>query len=144
MRSNAARSAAAAASSSVRVSGCRSGLSLAPVAIPLQPARRWGVDVAATGVLLVARGPVAVLHPTPARWHAARSADTAVVLIAREKRRVRRAPLLFAIAFVSSAPLAWAKKLFGARDLRARGKQKNLPHCTPDARHATRRRGGRP
>jgi hypothetical protein len=56
----------------------------------------------------------------------------------------RRAPLLFATAFVSSAPLAWAKKLFGARDLRARGKQKNLPHCTPDARHATRRRGGRP
>lgn len=95
MRSNAARSAAAAASSSVRVSGCRSGLSLAPVAIPLQPARRWGVDVAATGVLLVPmRGPP-VLHPTPARWHAARSADTAVVLIAREKRRVAsRAPPL--------------------------------------------------
>lgn len=130
MRSNAARSAAAAASSSVRVSGWRSWLSLAaPVAIPLQPARRWGIDVAATGVLLVARGPVArgpvaVLHPTPARWHAARSADTAVVLIAREKRRVRRAPLLFAIAFVSSAPLAWAKKLFGAHDLRARAASK--------------------
>lgn len=96
MRSNAARSAAAAASSSVRVSGWRSWLSLAaPVAIPLQPARRWGVDVAATGVLLVPmRGPP-VLHPTPARWHAARSADTAVVLIAREKRRVAsRAPPL--------------------------------------------------
>ena len=36
----------------------------------------------------------------------------------------RRAPLLFAIAFVSSAPLAKAKKLFGAHDLRARAASK--------------------